>query len=119
MISLLLYLPVETYVSASGTGILRLSYLVDLVGMGLLGAGVVALWRVRPFAGALTATGWAWTAANVWRATMERYHAIDQGRTVFLGFFTVWIGSAVTVFAIVAIGVALWVAARRDADARL
>jgi hypothetical protein len=117
MIWLTLYVPVVAYAAAKGTGLLRLSYLVDVAGMGLLGAGVMALWRARSFAGAVTAAGWAWNAANFWRGTMERAYAIDHGRTVFLGSFAVWIGSAVTVCSMAAVAVALWVAIRR-ADTR-
>jgi hypothetical protein len=115
---LILYFPVETYTSARGTGVLRLSYVIDLVGMGLLAAGVVALWRVRPFAGALTATGWAWTAANFWRSAMERHYALDHGRVALFGSFGVWVAAAVTLCSMVAVGVCLWVTVRRGDDAR-
>ena len=62
--------------------------------------------------------GWAWTGANFWRAALERFHALDHGRTAFLGSHAVWIGSVVALVSMAGVGVALWVTVHRDADER-
>jgi len=117
-----LYFPLATYLVVKGTQSLWLSYvfsyLADLTGMALLISGVAALWRVRPFAGPLTAAGWAWTAATLWRSTVERHLASGQGRPMAPGPVALWLGPVLTVIALSAIGVSFWVIVRRDADAR-
>jgi hypothetical protein len=110
------YLPVETYVSWKGLGVFRFSYLVDLVGIALLIAGGGAAWRGRPYCGALLATGWAWTAANFWRGTMERYATSARGFLPWAHRNELWIGPLVTVMAMAALAASLWIAFRATAE---
>jgi hypothetical protein len=110
------YLPVETYVSWTGLGVFRFSYLVDLVGIGLLATGAWAAWRGRGHCGALLATGWAWTAANFWRGTMDRYATSARGLLPWAHRHELWIGPLVTVVAIAAVAASLWIAIRATAE---
>lgn len=110
---LVVYVPLETYVSAIGAGVFTFGYLIDVVGMVLMAAGVLAARRTPPDYGILAA-GWAWTSANFWRGTMERYWAVEQGRSLQFGSGELIAGPILTAMAMAALGASLWrcVAAR-------
>ena len=114
----IVYFPFETYLSWRGTGFLRFAYLIDLIGIALLVAGAAAVWRVRPYGGIVMAAGWAWTAANFWRGTMERYQAIKHFGWVFPGPYALWLGPLLTAVAVAALGVSLWFAVVRAPQER-
>lgn len=78
---LLLYAPLETWGSWP-----RLSnpfYLVDVVGFALLLWGALASLRARPdIAPGVLCAGYAWSAANGWRALALRIETLQQGGQV-------------------------------------
>ena len=79
---LLVYVPLETYITWSIAGLRGFgysSYIMNVVGMGLMLWGAVSARRQQPFGPALLATGWSWTAATFWRATSDRYWWVSQG----------------------------------------
>lgn len=78
---LLVYAPLETW--ASWPALSNPFYLVDVVGFGLLLWGALASLRARPDAdpGVLCA-GYAWSAANGWRALALRIETLQQGGEV-------------------------------------
>jgi hypothetical protein len=60
-------------------------YLIKVVGWFLLGWGAVRL-RAKHNSGlALSAAGWAWMAANFWRAVADRLTRIGADETLRLG----------------------------------
>jgi hypothetical protein len=104
---LCVYVPLETSVSAIGEGLFTFGYLIDVVGMALMAAGVAAARRTPADYGMLAA-GWAWTSANFWRGTMERYGAVEQGRSLQFGLGELIVGPVLTVLAMAALAGALW-----------
>jgi hypothetical protein len=81
---------------------------IDLIGMALLAAGAASGWRAARRASAWLAAGWAWTSANVWRGTMERYAAVSEGRALFFGDVELWLGPLLTGVAMLATAAALF-----------
>jgi len=75
---LLVYVPLETW--ASWPALSNPFYLVDAVGFALLLWGALASLRARPDVdpGVLCA-GYAWSAANGWRALALRIETLQQG----------------------------------------
>jgi len=73
---LVVYVPIETWYSFPE--LWDPFYLVDLIGMVLLTSGVVRLRRAWPRVGLLVA-GYAWTAANFWRALFGRVAELKEG----------------------------------------
>jgi hypothetical protein len=106
------YFLIETYLSAVGSGLVRFGYLVDLFGIVLLMSGAVAGWRGRTSARATLTAGWAWTAANFWRATMDRYASVAEGPSPYPASLGLWLGPLLTAVAIVVMAAAVWVTAR-------
>lgn len=98
----LIYLPIETYGSWKVGGLVRFAYLIDVIGIGLLLAGSFAAWRAHPVACTLLAGAWAWTSANFWRGTMERFWTVAQGGTLVAGRAELWLGPILTGVAILA-----------------
>jgi hypothetical protein len=86
--ALVLYVPVETWVSAQYEyGLLNPFYVIDLIAMLLLLYGAVRSLRARPHPapGALCAA-YAWTAANGWRSTWDRVFDLKAGGQLDYGF---------------------------------
>lgn len=104
---LCVYVPLETYASAIGAGVFTFGYLIDVVGMVLMALGVVHA-RDTPPAYAALAAGWAWTSANFWRGTMERYWSMDQGRSLQFGSGELIVGPILTALATAALVTTLW-----------
>jgi hypothetical protein len=90
------------------SGLLRFAFVIDLIGMALLAAGAASGWRAARRASAWLAAGWAWTSANVWRGTMERYTAATEGRALFFGEVELWLGPVLTAIAMLATAAALF-----------
>jgi hypothetical protein len=83
--ALLIYAPVETYVSIP-YGLLSPNYLVDFIAMILLGWGALHSLRARPYASpGILCAGFAWCAANGWRATAWRWRELKQGGALEYG----------------------------------
>jgi hypothetical protein len=104
---LFVYVPLETYASVAGAGVLTFGYLIDVVGMALMVAGVVSARRTPPAYGTLAA-GWAWTSANFWRGTMERYWTVEEGRSLQFGPGELVVGPILTALAVAALAGTLW-----------
>ena len=82
LVLLCLYAPVETWVSLPA-GLSNPFYLVDVVGFGLLLWGALASLRARPdVAPGVLCAGYAWSAANGWRALALRIQTLQQGGEV-------------------------------------
>ena len=78
---LLVYAPLETW--ASWSGLTNPFYLVDVVGFALLLWGTLASLRARPdVAPGVLCAGYAWSAANGWRALALRIETLEQGGQV-------------------------------------
>lgn len=85
---LLAYVPLETW--ASWPALTNPFYLVDVVGFALLLWGALASLRARPdVAPGVLCAGYAWSAANGWRALALRIETIQQGGQVDMGL--VWL----------------------------
>lgn len=110
---LCVYVPLETYASAIGAGVFTFGYLIDVVGMVLMAIGVMDARRSPP-AYATLAAGWAWTSANFWRGTMERYWTVEQGRSLQFGSGELIVGPILTALAMAALAATLWRAKRRQ-----
>ena len=79
---LVVYAPVETWVSWPA-GLSNPFYLVDVAGFGLLLWGALASLRARPdVAPGVLCAGYAWSAANGWRALALRIQTLQQGGEV-------------------------------------
>jgi hypothetical protein len=112
VIWLLLYVPLETWVS--WPGLYHPMYVIDFVGMALLAWGVMRF-RSSAHQGAVILTaGWAWTAANFWRGTEKRFMAHASGIPMDFGPSERWIGVALTAIIIVMAAIALRVALARQ-----
>jgi hypothetical protein len=95
------YAPLETWVSW-GDGLLSPYYLVDVVAMVLLfwGALYSLSRRPQPASGVLCAA-YAWTSANGWRATADRWRVLEAGGALAHGSAEMWIVSITTALSIV------------------
>jgi hypothetical protein len=114
LVCLCVYFPLETVISMGRGGIFTFGYLIDFVAMCLLAGGLVAVRRGSQFGYGLLSAGWAWTSANFWRATMERFWTLSDGRALQFGSVELWIGPALTVMAMLAMAASL-AASRRSA----
>jgi len=100
---LLVYVPLETYVTLSIAGLRGLvyaSYVMNVVGMGLMLWGAVSARRGQPSAPGLLTAGWSWTAATFWRATSDRFWWISRGGTLYAGTIELWLGPIFTALAV-------------------
>ena len=78
---LLIYAPLET--RASWPALTNPFYLVGVVGFALLLWGALASLRARPdVAPGVLCAGYAWSAANGWRALALRIETLEQGGQV-------------------------------------
>jgi len=104
---LCVYVPLETFASIAGAGLVTFGYFIDVVGMVLMAAGVASA-RRNPPSYVVLAAGWAWTSANFWRGTMERYWAVEQGRSLQFGPNELVVGPVLTGLAVAALAATLW-----------
>ena len=85
---LLVYAPLETW--ASWPHLTNPFYLVDVVGFALLLWGALVSLRARPdVAPGVLCAGYAWSAANGWRALALRLEILQEGGRVDPGL--VWL----------------------------
>ena len=85
---LFVYAPLETW--ASWPTLANPFYLVDVVGFALLLWGALASLRVRPgVAPGVLCAGYAWSAANGWRALALRIDTLQRGGEVDVGL--IWL----------------------------
>lgn len=113
---LIVYAPLETYVTwsiAGISGLLYSSYILDVVGMGLMLWGAVATKRGAPAGSAILAVGWSWTAAVFWRATADRFWWASLGHTLYFGPSELWLAPAITTVAVGAFVASLLLAIRQ------
>ena len=83
------YVPLETW--ASWPRLTSPFYLVDAMAMALLFWGSVHSLSARPrCAPGLLTAGWAWTAANYWRAFFDRVRFLNEGGHLQLGSPEYW-----------------------------
>ena len=88
LVVLLVYAPLETW--ASWPALTDPFYLVDVVGFGLLLWGALVSLRARPgVAPGVLCAGYAWSAANGWRALALRIDTLQRGGEVDVGL--VWL----------------------------
>ena len=81
LVLLLIYAPLKTW--ASWPALTNPFYLVDVVGFALLLWGAFASLRARPnVAPGVLCAGYAWSAANGWRALALRIETLEQGGQV-------------------------------------
>ena len=98
----IIYFPLETYVTLSIAGLrglLYAAYIMNVIGMGLMLCGAVSASRRQRVAPALLATGWSWTAATFWRATADRYWWVSLGHSLYAGPIELWLGPILTALA--------------------
>ncbi len=85
IVVLVIYVPIETLYSLPA--LWDPFYLVDFIGMVLLGWGVVRCRRnATPGNLAILAAGYAWEGANFWRALFGRVEEITGGGQLRLGW---------------------------------
>jgi hypothetical protein len=109
---LVIYVPIETWYSAPA--LWDPFYLVDLMGMVLLAlgaAGVGSQGRLR--VGLLTA-GYAWTAANFWRALFGRVADLRQGGQLDYGLAELCFTGCILVAALAGLAWSLVLLRRRE-----
>ncbi|MEM7582649.1 MAG: hypothetical protein AAF560_04665 [Acidobacteriota bacterium] len=111
---LAIYFPAETYVSQP-EGLWSPFYLVDLIGMLLLGFGARRSLAARPrSAPALLGFGYAWATSNGWRATSWRSLAVADGEPLTFAIWELWAVGFGTALGLVGCGVCLWLIARAE-----
>jgi hypothetical protein len=100
---LAVYVPLESYVTWSIAGVrgfIYSSYVLNVVGMGLMLWGAVATRKRAPAGSALLAIGWSWTAATFWRATSDRFWWVSLGHPLYAGVVELWLAPALTALAV-------------------
>ena len=113
LVYLALYIPIETW--ASWPALLSSYYLIDAIAMGLLLWGALHSLAARPRRRpGLLAVGWAWAAANYWRAFFGRVGFIEQGGALQLGAPELWTVGGALVLALVCLGFAAAMTATHD-----
>jgi hypothetical protein len=106
LIYLAFYAPIETF--ASWPYLTSPYYLVDAIAMVLLVWGAMHSRGARPKrAPGLLAAGWAWTAANYWRAFFDRVKFLrEEGGELMFGEAEYWTVGAALVMALVCLSLA-------------
>lgn len=107
---LIVYAPLETFVTWSIAGVggfLYSSYILDVVGMGLMLWGAVRTRRGSPAGSAVLAVGWSWTAATFWRATSDRFWWVSLGHELYAGPMELWLAPALTAVAVAALAASM------------
>lgn len=100
---LALYAPGETFYTISLLGlrgVLHPAFAMSVIGMALLCAGAVTVWRERPYGPGLLAAAWSWMAATMWRAAADRFWYVSLGRELPGGDVELWLGPVVTALAV-------------------
>jgi hypothetical protein len=103
LVWLAVYVPAETYVTfsiAGPAGLLHPAYIMDVVGMGLMLWGARAALKRQTVAPAILAVAWSWTAATMWRATVDRFWYVSLGRELYAGRVELWLAPVITVLAV-------------------
>ena len=102
IVLLVIYVPIETLYSLPA--LWDPFYLVDFIGMILLGWGVVRCRRnATPGNLAILAVGYAWEGANFWRALFGRVEEIAAGGQLRLGWAELCFGICMTLAALVGV----------------
>jgi hypothetical protein len=112
IVILAIYAPIETLYSLP-----RLwdpFYLVDFIGMVLLGWGVVLCRRQRSAGLAVLAAGYGWTGANFWRALFGRVEAVANGEVLRLGWAEMCFVACGTIAAVAGLLWSLMLTTRRS-----
>ena len=105
LVVLLIYAPLETWGSWP-SGLSNPFYLVDAVGFALLLWGALASLRARPdVAPGVLCAGYAWSAANGWRALALRLEILQEGGHVDVGL--VWLISLGEIAALIGLALLL------------
>lgn len=115
---LAIYAPVETFYSWPKLG--DPYYIIDVIAMALMIAGIVRSLRARPRpAPDLLTAAWAWAGANFWRAAFDRITTMQHGGNLRLGSVELDYVCAQLIVALVclAIGVRLVTADRAEVTA--
>lgn len=97
------YVPLETYVTISIAGLpglLYASYIMNVLGMGLMLWGALSAKNGKPYAPGVLTAGWAWTAATFWRATSDRFWWVSKGEKLFAGTTELWLAVLLTALAV-------------------
>jgi hypothetical protein len=81
-------------------GLLHPAYIMDVVGMGLMLWGARAALKRQTVAPAILAVAWSWTAATMWRATVDRFWYASLGRELYAGRVELWLAPVITVLAV-------------------
>ena len=103
IVVLVVYVPIETLYS--WPALWDPFYLVDLIGMIVLGWGVARCRRqATPGNLAILAAGYAWEGANFWRALFGRVEELAGGGQLRLGWAELCFGICMTIAAIVGVG---------------
>lgn len=116
------YFPLETYVTWDLDGArawLWASYVMNVVGMGLMFWSGLAARRRQPEAPALLAVGWAWTAATFWRATANRFWWVAEGRELYVGPIELWLAIGFTTVAVAFTAASIVLVFKSTSQARL
>lgn len=113
---LVVYVPVETYVSWSDAyWLLNPFYLVDLGAMLLLFWGAVRSLRARPRqAPGVLCAAYGWATANGWRATWDRAFDVMEGGSLTYGTAELSAVGCATACGLICFGLSLWLVARAE-----
>jgi len=112
LVYLACYAPIETW--ASWPHLTSPFYLIDAIGMAQLLWGSVHSLAARPRrAPGLLAAGWAWTAANYWRAFFDRVRYVNEGGNLQLGAPEYWTVGGALVMALLCLALSASMTARR------
>ena len=119
-VGLAVYIPLETFVTVSSAGwrgILNQGYIANVIGMALMSWGALSARNDRAAAPGLLAAGWAWTAATFWRATAQRFWAIEHGDALYAGPIELWLAPIVTALALLGMVASLALVVRSEPPA--
>jgi hypothetical protein len=106
--------PVETVYSWRN-GLSDPYYLVKVAGWVLLMKGVIDARRRHAHAAvAFLVAGWAWLAANFWRALADRVTDMTAGQSLRLGSIELWFAGGCLLVCLVGLMWSLRVAARQQ-----
>ena len=110
--ALVLYFPVETYVSLPD-GLWNPFYIVDLIAMALLSWGAIRSLRARPESSpGILCAAYAWTTANGWRATFGRMFELLEGGKLDYGSTEMWVVAIATAIGLSCLVVSLLLVVR-------
>ena len=117
---LVVYVPLETYVSWSAEyWLFNPFYIVDLIAMVLLSYGAIRSLRARPepAPGILCAAS-GWASANGWRATWDRVFELIDGGALEYGAIELCAVACATGCSLVCFGLSLHLVSRADGARR-